>query len=118
MKRLAILGAVALLGALPSVASARSHFFFGFRVGVPLFVDRGYCGYGPYYYGPRYTYIAAPPAVVYSAPAPVVYGPPAVVYSAPPAPVVVPAPAPSTTYYYYGSSPATTYYGETYYYGH
>ncbi len=109
MKRLAMLAASGLMATLPSVASARPHFFFGFNFAAPLFA-------APYFAPP--VACVAPP-VVYSAP-PVTYAAPPIVY--------VPAP----TYSYYTSSyPAYGYYhryssirparavhgGVTYYYG-
>jgi hypothetical protein len=115
MKRLAILAASGLMATLPSVASARPHFFFGFNFAAPLFAA---------------SYFAPP--VAYSAP--VACAAPAVVYSAPPvtyvASPVVYAPAPTYSYYTY-SYPAYGYYhrysyvrparavygGVTYYYG-
>jgi hypothetical protein len=89
MKRLAMLAVSGLMAALPSVASARPHFFFGFNFAAPLF---------------------APP-VAYVAP-PVVCAAPPVLYVAPP---VVVAPAPVYSYYTY-SYPAYGYYHHYYSY--
>jgi|SRR5690348_4772163 len=119
------LGAL-LIGVLPAISSAHTHFGFGFRIGIPTvgigFRSYDYC-YRPYYhryYAPSYySTVYVDPAPVYVAPPPVVYEQPPVVYSppvvyAPPAPVYVPArsyyraiaPAPyyptRVHYYYYG----------------
>ncbi|MGD0462287.1 MAG: hypothetical protein ABSB74_07340 [Tepidisphaeraceae bacterium] len=115
MKRLAMLGASGLMALLPSVASARPHFFFGFDFASPLFAGAYFAP--PTCYAPAATYVSPP--VVYTAP-PVTYALPPVVY----------APAPAYTYYAY-SYPAYGYYhrymhvnpapvrygGVTYYYG-
>jgi hypothetical protein len=109
MKRLAMLAASGLMATLPSVASARPHFFFGFNFVAPLFAAS--------YFAPPVAYVAPP--VVYSAPP--------VTYVAPP---IVHAPTPAYSYYTY-SYPAYGYYhrynyirparavygGVTYYYG-
>ena len=122
MKRLAMFAASGLMAMLPSVGSARPHFFFGFNFPAPFFA-------ASYFAPPVY----CPPPVVCSAP-PAVYSAPPVTYAAPPvtyvaAPVVY-APAPVYTYYTY-SYPAYGYFhryafdnraparygGVTYYYG-
>ncbi|MGD0541434.1 MAG: hypothetical protein ABSB33_07945 [Tepidisphaeraceae bacterium] len=94
MKRLAMYGASGLMALLPSIASARPHFFFGFDFCAPLFA-------GPYFappacYAPAATYVSPP--VVYTAP-PVTYVAGPVVY----------APVPAYSYYAYGY-PAYGYY--------
>jgi hypothetical protein len=68
---LTAVAAASVLGAAPALA--RTHTFFSFNVGIPL-----YAGPPAYYYGPYY-------APTYYAPAPVYYPPPPV--------VVVPFPA-------------------------
>jgi hypothetical protein len=94
MKRLAMLAASGLMAGLPSVASARPHFFVGFNLAAPFFA-------ASYFAPPVY----CPPPVAYSAP-PVVCSAPPVTYVAPP---VVYAPAPVYTYYTY-SYPAYDYF--------
>lgn len=71
---LTTIAALAVLGAAPALA--RTHTFFSFNVGIPL-----YAGPPAYYYGPYY-------APTYYAPAPVYYPPPPVVVV--PAPVAAP----------------------------
>jgi hypothetical protein len=77
MKRLALFAAAGLISMLPSIASARPFFFWGFRFGPPVPVV-----VAPIL--PPPAVFVAPPAVV--APAPVVVAGPTVV-CAPPQPV-------------------------------
>src|SRR5579872_4342898 len=105
MKRLAMFAATGLIALVPSIASARPHFFFGFPVPFPFFAP--------------VPVVVAPP-VVCPAPAPVVVSAPCdpapVVVSAPvcdPAPVYV-APAPTVIY---APAPVYRYYDYHYYYG-
>jgi hypothetical protein len=107
--------AVLMLGMVPNIASARSHFFLGLNFGIPLF-GGGYRDCAPVYVAsPPVVYAPAPvyaPPQAYYAPAPTYYAP-AQTYYAPaatyvPAPVYAPAPV-----YYYQSAPvyAPSYYG-------
>lgn len=121
MKRVAMLAASGLMAMLPSVASERPHFFFGFNFGLPLFAPAFFASRA--YFAP--TGVVSPPTV--SVAPPTVYVSPPAAYVAPP---VVYAPAPAFTYYTY-SYPRSHYYyrysyvrppvryygGVTYYYG-
>ncbi|HEX4053912.1 MAG TPA: hypothetical protein VHX86_06575 [Tepidisphaeraceae bacterium] len=77
MKRLAMLAASGLMAILPSIASARPHFFWGFHFGLPLFAPALFAG--PAYFAPTVT--VSPPVVTV-------------------APPIAYAPAPAFTYYY------------------
>jgi hypothetical protein len=94
MKRLALLAAAGMISMLPSIASARPFFFWGFRFGAPV---------------PVVVPIIPPPAVVVAPPvvaaAPVVVAGPGVVYG-PVHPAYYYHPG-----YYYG-------YGHPYFYRH
>jgi hypothetical protein len=94
MKRIAMIAASGLMALLPSVASARPHFFFGFP--VPPFL--------PAFFAPP---VVVAPDVTVAAPA--VCPAPAVTV----APPVVYAPAPVPVFSYYTSYP-TPYYHHVY----
>jgi hypothetical protein len=74
MKRLAMFAASGLMAMLPSVASARPGFFFGWNFAAPLFAAAPYFA-PPVYVAPPVTYVSPP--VTYAAP-PIVYAPPPV----------------------------------------
>jgi hypothetical protein len=95
MKKLAMIAAGGLISMVPSFASARTFWGFGFRFGWPVPAPAVVC-----------------PAPVFVAPAPVAVVPPPCVV-APPVPVVL-APAPVITY----CPPAPHYYYHYGYFGH
>lgn len=67
MKRLTMLAAAGLISLLPSIASARPHFFFAFGLPVPMFA--------PFIPPPPPVLFAPPPVVVAAAPVPVCAAP-------------------------------------------
>lgn len=91
MKRLAMLAASGLMAVLPSIASARPHFCWGFHFGLPLFAPALFAG--PAYFAPTVT--VSPPVATVAPPS--VYVSPPAVYVAPPIAYV---PTPAFTYYY------------------
>jgi hypothetical protein len=136
MKKLAMLGVVALIGMLPNIASAGTRIGFGIGfnfggIGIGFndgfgrghrSFDRAYIYASPrvYYSAPQAVYCPPPvtyytPPVVYSAP-PVAYCPPPVYYSAPP--VYSYAPVYSYQSYQCAPAPQAYYYTRSsYYYG-
>ncbi len=113
MKRLAMFAASGLMAMLPSVASARPSFFFGFSFPAPFFAVPYLAP--PVCYAPPVTYVAPPVTYV---PPPVVYAAPPVVYAPTPAYMYYTYSYPSYRYYHRYASPAPVRYGGvTYYYG-